>query len=305
MVVDFAAEQSFESASTRLFLHHAICLSASCVRKITYRHAEQIKQLDKAQGCQGKLPAQSSKTVILEMDGSMIPIVDYSEQTSSEKSRKKDYFWKEFRLCAAQTQGQVQALYGVSASNVDDAGYCWAKTAARAGWALNTQLHTIADGAPWIYKQWEQNFSKKGRYLVDLYHVCDYLVAAQHIAGTHKRWLWVQKNRLKTNHPERVLNALADYLENPDVEDKDAPVRAAYRYIENRLDCLDYAGAIAEELPIGSGLIESGHRHVLQKRLKIAGAWWSIENAKSMAQLRVCRANKFEDQYWNSLAKAA
>lgn len=138
----------------------------------------------------------------------MIPIVDYEKQSTAKKPRKKHCIWKEFRLCTAQTQGRSQLLYGVSAGYVDDAGYCWAKTAVHAGWGLNTELHTIADGAQWIYKQWQQNFSKKGRYLVDLYHVCDYLVAAQPVAATHKRWLVVQQNRLKSNHPEQVLNAL-------------------------------------------------------------------------------------------------
>lgn len=82
-------------------------------------------------------------------------------------------------------------------------------------------------------------------------------------------------------------------------------MRAAYRYIKNKIEHLDYAGAIEQQLPIGSGLVDSGHRHVLQKRLKIAGAWWSALNAMSMAQLRVCRVNDFEDQYWNNLRNAA
>ena len=43
----------------------------------------------------------------------------------------------------------------------------------------------------------------------------------------------------------------------------------AHRYIANRRDTLDYAAVIAAGLPIGSGLIESGHKHVLQARLKL------------------------------------
>jgi hypothetical protein len=45
---------------------------------------------------------------------------------------------------------------------------------------------------------------------------------------------------------------------------------------------MDYAGARAAGLPIGSGEVEGGHRHVLQKRLKIAGAWWRERNAEWM-----------------------
>ena len=49
--------------------------------------------------------------------------------------------------------------------------------------------------------------------------------------------------------------------------------------------------AIAAEVPIGSGLIESGHKHILQARLKLPRSCWLLPIAESMAQLRVLRAN--------------
>ena len=82
------------------------------------------------------------------------------------------------------------------------------------------------------------------------------------------------------------------------VPDATAPVRAARRYLANRRDALDYAGAIARELPIGSGLIESGHKHVLHARLKGAGTAWLPANADAIAQLRVLRANQHWDAFW-------
>jgi len=53
--------------------------------------------------------------------------------------------------------------------------------------------------------------------------------------------------------------------------------------------------------PFGlGGLIESAHRHLLQSRLKLAGAWWTPSNAHSMCQLRVTRANHLWDSYWSN-----
>ena len=40
------------------------------------------------------------------------------------------------------------------------------------------------------------------------------------------------------------------------------------RYLSNRVGCLDYPRALDQDLPIGSGMIESGHRHGLHCRLK-------------------------------------
>jgi len=95
---------------------------------------------------------------------------------------------------------------------------------------------------------------------------------------------------------------LRPYLEPNTIEDSQAPVRACHRYIKNRPEQLDYKTAIERELPIGSGEIESAHRYVLQKRLKLAGAWWSIEHAKNMINLRTCRANDLWDDYWKKAA---
>jgi len=53
---------------------------------------------------------------------------------------------------------------------------------------------------------------------------------------------------------------------------------------------------------MGSGEVESAHRYVFQKRLKISGAWWDINQAKSMIALRVKRANPLWDQYWKKVA---
>ena len=65
-----------------------------------------------------------------------------------------------------------------------------------------------------------------------------------------------------------------------------------------RWEQLDYAGARAAGLPIGSGEIESGHRHVIQQRLKLAGCWWKEPNAEAMLGLRAARANQLWNAYW-------
>jgi hypothetical protein len=91
-------------------------------------------------------------------------------------------------------------------------------------------------------------------------------------------------------------------LENQTIEDAQAPVRACYRYINNRPNQLDYKTAIQKGLPIGSGEIESAHRYVLQKRLKVSGAWWLLQHAKNMINLRTCRANHLWGDYWKKIA---
>lgn len=289
-IIDFGAESSFQTASKRLELHHSICLSSATVRKLTLQHAADIYDQQQVFGLNGRVKNKGASTIITQMDGSMVPIVKCSGQTDRRKSR--NCHWREARLSVAQAKGQQRSYSSVTMEGVDVAGYQWAEVVHKAGWASQTQLHVVGDGATWIAQQARECLNSE--YLVDFYHVCEYLAAAESIAGTHPRWLQVQKQRLKGNRVDRVLKALEPFKENDDIGDPEAPVRAAIRYLNNRADQLDYASALKDELPIGSGMVESAHRHILQARLKIAGAWWTEQNAAYMAALRVHRHNHAE-----------
>ena len=111
-----------------------------------------------------------------------------------------------------------------------------------------------------------------------------------------------QKKRLKENRYGEVIGELEGNIEAPEVADKESPVRRCWRYLSNRRGQLDYKGAIDAELPIGSGEVESSHRHLLQQRLKIPGAWWKKETAADMAQLRVMRTNNEWETFWQEKA---
>jgi hypothetical protein len=99
-----------------------------------------------------------------------------------------------------------------------------------------------------------------------------------------------------------VLDALAPFVQ---ADQEDDPVTACDRYLRNRLDYLDYQGAIQQDLPIGSGEIESAHRYIIQQRLKRPGAWWSPAHVEAMLALRLNRANHEWEAYWQRAEKQA
>ena len=109
---------------------------------------------------------------------------------------------------------------------------------------------------------------------------------------------------LAANEFAVVIGNLTAYLEADGIDNDKAPVRACHRYLSNRTDQLDYQGAIEKGLPIGSGEIESAHRYVIQKRLKLPGAWWKAANVEPMLALRVVRANDDWEKYWQNLTAA-
>jgi len=157
------------------------------------------------------------------------------------------------------------------------------------------------DGAEWIRLQTKEVFGPQGRFTCDFFHVSEYLGEAAESCNAQApdRWRRTQQARLKRGACEKVITALAAHLEPEATPDEDAPVRNGHRYLTNRTDCLDYPRVLKLGLPIGSGMIESGHRHVLQARLKKAGAAWLTKHADRIANLRVLRANGQWLNLWN------
>jgi hypothetical protein len=81
-------------------------------------------------------------------------------------------------------------------------------------------------------------------------------------------------------------------------------VRKLVGYVDRFKNCLSYGEYKDKGYPIGSGEIESSHRYITQKRLKIAGACWLKENINPMLALRILKANDWWDEFWMGRVEA-
>jgi hypothetical protein len=303
-ISDFGADNAFGIVNKKLKEHYGITVPTGAARKITEYHAQQISLMAEMV----KLSCPEADIVIAECDGSMIPIVETftvldssSDKKDSQDRRKhKRLFWKEARLSMAHAKGSITPIFAGTMDSVEVAGKQLLMCVKQAGATETSRVHCVGDGAQWIANQVEEQFGANGTYLIDFYHLCEYLCAAAPHCGPDNPevWLKIQKESMKLSEYQSVLAQLRPHLEAKHVEDLEAPVRACFRYIRNRPEQLNYKAAIDQELPIGSGEVESAHRYVLQSRLKLAGAWWEITNAKAMINLRTCRANDLWDEYW-------
>lgn len=292
----------FRKISTKLVEHYGIDVPESSAQKITERHAETIKDNEDVHGHVPKRIGQDC--LICQTDGTMIPIVEtYNENEDGkviDKRKTRKVCWKECRLALSRKKGQTDYVFGGTMGSADEAGDQWFYSAIRAGLGENTKAHCVGDGARWIADQVDRVFGKGTGYLIDFYHLCEYLSPASEkcSAKDPKKWMDEQKENLKQGSVDKVLQALSPHLEVASAQDADAPVRRCNRYMQNRLDQFDYKSAIADDLPIGSGEIESAHRYVIQDRLKLSGAWWNEKNAGNMLALRINRENNDWNQYW-------
>ena len=52
------------------------------------------------------------------------------------------------------------------------------RCAKRVGWVEQTKIHCVGDGARWIREEVEKVFGTQGSYLVDFFHLSEYLSEA-------------------------------------------------------------------------------------------------------------------------------
>ncbi len=303
VLTDFGADHSFAQAAAKVKEHYLIEVPTSAARQHTQRHAAQMRETEPETA---SLPAGGVAQVIAETDGCLIPIVKIAEKGPKDRRKRRLLDWQEARLSLAYRAGSLAKHYQATLQEVEVAGAQLLECARQAGAGQASRIHCVGDGAAWIVRQVEERFGEQGHYLIDFYHVSEYLAkAAEAITSRPQEWRRSQQERLKRNQGGKVVAELTPHLEEEEDEDGQAPVRACWRYLNNRLENLDYKEAIEAGLPIGSGEIESGNRSVIQARLKRSGAWWKEENAEAMLALRTLRASGQWESYWADLRQVA
>jgi hypothetical protein len=283
--------------------HYGIKLSSTVINKVTRQVGKAAKEFNAA----APSSDNPAPVLVVEIDGSMVPIVKYGnvseEQKRSGEKRDRNCFWKEFRLCTVSEPNEAQTRYGVTDGSPLEAGCMMYQTCQYKGMDGDTHIHGVGDGAPWIAEQYEEQFGVNHQFYIDFYHVSEYLGAASKeltaIESVEADWYEQQREKLRESKTSEVLSELAE--KNQHHGDQEA-VESCLRYLGNRVEHLDYATALEQKLPIGSGEVESGHRSVLQKRLKKPGAWWVKENAETMAQLKTLQSNGHWEKLWQKIA---
>lgn len=169
----------------------------------------------------------------------------------------------------------------------------------RRGIAHAKQVCAIQDGAEWL-----QGFVDGHRHdairILDFAHAAEYLsqVGEQGQAvGYHvsARWLPIVLHELKHRGPKRIMKHLAWWQTHRPLP----AVTDALRYFGKRLDQMDYPSFQAQGWPIGSGMVESANKVVMQARLKRAGMHWNPSNVNPMLALRGDMCNERWEESWH------
>ena len=83
-------------------------------------------------------------------------------------------------------------------------------------------------------------------------------------------------------------------------EERRAAVDRCAEYLLKYRKHLRYQDYLSQGLPVATGVVEGACRHLINDRLDITGARWSMARAESILRIRALLANGDFDNYWRS-----
>jgi hypothetical protein len=158
----------------------------------------------------------------------------------------------------------------------------------------------VMDGASWLQELISEQCPHAIRIL-DFPHAAGYLHTAAHAAfGAESpeaaQWLdeWVP--RFKTGEPDEILTSLRA-LPTPTAEAATAK-GTAIRYLGSRKEQIRYADFQQQGVPIGSGIVESAGKLVVEARMKGSGMHWASRHLNPLLALRSRLCSGQWEQTW-------
>ena len=145
------------------------------------------------------------------------------------------------------------------------------------------ELVFVCDGATWIWKL-VSHYYPKAIQIVDWYHAEDRLkrIAEEAFATLEERQTWLEE--ITENLWQGKVECVIEDCES--VSQKSNQAKHAATYFSNNIERMRYAQFRAAGYLIGSGVIESGCKQIVTRRLKLPGAQWNLDGAILTAKAR-------------------
>lgn len=291
-----ALELAYESTNRLLkdTLGFTPCSSRE-MERVAKRHGEQMDQ--PCSGVGGSRSKRARRVYCLAMDGAMIPgLPDPQEHR---------VVWHEVKLATVFDPRGIQApFYVAAAEDAETFGRrLWNEFVSRAIDGSHLR-QVLGDGAPWIWNLAEMHFPGVPQ-LLDFYHAAEHLhqtAAALWPDRVANAWWHRRLEQLKAGELGNFFAALKLIARRRQTSDPALAPERLWRYFEENRERLGYAEALQRNLPIGSGVVESAARHIVQQRLKQSGMRWSLSGAQAILNLRSRHRNGQFEQYWENLA---
>ncbi len=170
--------------------------------------------------------------------------------------------------------------------------------AVRMGLGRAAKAYVIMDGGVYLWGVYRERFQSIAKGQLDYYHASQHLhaLAEALMSGEERRaereeWVSGLLDNLKHQGPRTLLEAVAEHeLAKIADPERQAAARREASYFSDHREHMDYPGAQAEGVPIGSGAMESQCSQN-QNRFKRRGQFWSKAGFAAFLELYVWYTN--------------
>lgn len=299
----------FREAAKEVWYCHHTRVGVATVRRLTHRHgraAEELvrQEVEMLMRDAPDAPA-SPQQLSVSADGSFVHLT--SGEWREVKSVAVGEFATEWTSGSWEAQVKTHNLSYFSRSYQarDFERTAWSELHRRGVENAQTVV-AVNDGAEWIQSFLDYNCPQAVR-IIDFAHAASYVAKAgkaiwDEESERFKGWFADACHRLKHKPPEETIANLRLLQPKAKNDEQSWQIDSALYYLQSRLQMLDYAHFRHRGYPIGSGSVESGHKVVVQSRMKGAGMRWAEHNLDSMLSLRDLLCSDRWDEGWQQIA---
>lgn len=308
-LTDFGIEESFANAAIRFKEHYHYDIGPNAVARSTKTTAHQAQDYvaSKFSNVDGSPENGGLDKILIELDGceirtaEFVPAKGTKETTPVHKNPKKEKIinWRDVRLGFVRPLDSETKMFAGKLDSYPNVVRQMHSAAVLIGMTSKTEIVGVADGGIGLSEELRKQFPSM-HFILDKSHFRDHLYATAEAIGIKqkKRPAWVNQRiqMVSSGNVDEVLKGLED-------DNKKKPNKRRTRligYIKRFRDSLEYDRYKSKGYPIGSGEIESAHKSVPQKRLKIPGASWQSGTINPMLSLRILRANGWWEEFWDN-----
>ncbi len=267
------------------------------IERIANRHGKEMAKLSEPSSSVKRTRAKQVYCVAI--DGTMIP--------GLPDPQDHRLIWHEVKLASVIDARDIEAPFYVASTEKAEAFgmQLWSELESR-GMDPRVFAEVIADGAPWIWNLADLHFPGVPQ-LLDFYHAAEHLhetAFALWPDGIANSWWRRRLDQLKAGELGSFFAALKLIAKRRTTSDPAVNPDRLLHYFEENRSRLGYSEALKRNLPIGSGVVESAGRHIVQQRLKQSGMRLSIPGAQAILNLRTRHRNGQFEQYWENYGAA-
>ena len=305
-LVSLGAWMPFVHAAERVEAMLGVQVSQSTVRRLTEEAGKRccqqqnepppLRQSEEAPG-----PAEAGPPMAMSADGAMVHIRGKGwQEAKTLVVANVEPVPTTARAKARDKRTSEHTLFSRLADAETFAELCSGEISRR-GLERAKSVCAVQDGAVWL-----QGFVDLHRpdaiRILDFYHAAEYVSeigSEVRARGGHLPVDWLEGvlHRLKHEGPSRVLKHLSGLVAR---FGSSPTLQGNLNYLLKREAQMQYPSYQAAGWPIGSGMVESAHKRVLQARLTGAGMQWTTTNVNAMLALRNMIDNDRWEQEWQA-----